>query len=235
MVAYLQHVDQHRRQLLPARGARRFQQQVARCLQLVGQGCLLLHQLANQRGVGGRVEAVGLGAHQAAQRQHGLGQHLRPVATVEQDVGERGKDQVAQRAHGEIQAGGQQAAAVQVLRHGHGEGHGEHDRDDDRQAALAPGAGEEGEEGGRYQQQAEIQWLVMQRLNAGEQRQAEQRRRQQAEELAAARHGMVRRYADDGADRRHRGGELTQQQVGTAGDQHQSEAGGHPGGDVGTQ
>ena len=225
----LQHPHQHAGQALAARRARRLQQDVAGGLQLVGQRGLLPDQLADQgcafipRPGGHWRELQRLRAHEAGQRQQGVGQHLHPVARIEHGVGQRGPDQVQPRAEREKQAGGQVGGAVGMVWHGHREDHGKHDRHRQRDAALAPGRCQKGDEAGRHQQHPEAKRIGMQHLHAQEQRQADQCRRQQLPELAALGRRLVGRNADDDADRCRRRRKGAEEQVNQAGDHQQTE------------
>ena len=126
LVAHLQHRQQHAGQALPSWRTRRFEHDVARGLKLIGQRGLLPQQLAHQRGrhcahvarvVPGQ-ELSRLRAHQRGKRQHHIGNHLNPVASVERQVGQRGVKHVQPGADAEV------PCALDSLFHAGGRGRG---------------------------------------------------------------------------------------------------------------
>ena len=231
VVACFDHHHQHAGQLLAPRRARRLEHDVARGLQLVGQRGVLTHQLA-QHGRGHlapvarfvqRRELARLRAHQRRQRQQRVGDQQHAVARIEGEIRERRVDHVQAGAQAHVQRGDESLAQVGRRGRRHREDHRQHHRDRDRNAALAPGHREEGDESRRHQHQREAQRRRMQPLHRKEQGQPEQRRRQHLAQLAAARRRQVGRR---GHDHTHGGGErrdVAQPQVHAANDQQQSE------------
>jgi len=178
-VAQLQHHHQHAGQALAMRRAGRLQDQVARGLQLVGQGRLALQYPARGarigpigRAIGRRDDALGVGALQRGHAQQQGGHGLGAVTAVQQGVAGRAVQHVQQGTTG-APGGAQQRLvhAVGGLRR-HGQQHGEHDGGGHRHATPTPGGGEKRQEGATHQQQPQLDRVSAQQLHRQEQRQA---------------------------------------------------------------
>ena len=186
------------------RRAGRLQDQVARDLQLVGQGRLALQHPARGaqigRVIGRRDDALGVGALQRGHAQQQGGHGLGAVTAVQQGVAGRAVQHVQQGTTG-APGGAQQRLvhAVGGLRR-HGQQHGEHDGGGHRHATPTPGGGEKRQEGATHQQQPQLDRVSAQQLHRQEQRQAQQRRGDQMGQLAPLRPRCVGDQGDDGAD-----------------------------------